>query len=628
MGFKITDELKEEIKSRNRLEDVVGAYVALKRSGKSLVGLCPFHNEKTPSFSVSPSKQLYYCFGCGAGGDVFDFVMQYERLDFVEAVKQLAARAGIVLDIDDETPIKSRVRLTRETLLEINKLAAQYYRYRLVNSKLAAEARDYLASRGVSAESAERFSLGYALDKWDDLYTLLKKRGFSDESIIESGLVKMTRASAYDVFRDRIVFPIRDVNGRVIGFGGRVLPSKGDSQPKYINSPETPLFNKSKTLYGIELARDSIKRLERAVIVEGYMDVISCHQHGFTNVVASLGTSLTTEQAWLLSRYAPEVVILYDADTAGQEATLRGLELLRRVGLRVKVAVLSRGHDPDSFLKEYGARALDDLLESALNLTEYRINAIVNETDLSDASLKAEASRRCIEVLIDVIDPIERSEYSKYAAYRLRVDEEVFAREVERASTRHRFAGDTFRKNRYTRQVKHVRDETEQSPGGLQGLAEKLTKAELLLLGLILDNPSLTSLVQGELTEESFSHPSAFHIFQLACEEACRTSPDKFLSSLLSRIDDEQERRLVHRLGVGADRGLPVSDPRRAVVDCALRMEESRLSRKISDLQLELRDAEKSGDSERTRLLGKKIMDYQRLRQETRAKMSNPNADR
>lgn len=631
MSLKITDELKEEIRSRNRLEDVVGAYVALKRSGKSLTGLCPFHNEKTPSFSVSPTKQLYYCFGCGASGDVFDFVMQYERLDFVEAVKRLAERAGIVLEIENETPSQRKSRQTRDTVLKINMLAARYFRYRLVKSKLAAEAREYLSSRGVSSESAERFLLGYALDKWDDLCSLLTRRGFSEEIAVQSGLVKMGRTSAYDVFRDRVVFPIRDPSGRVIGFGGRVLPIRGESQPKYINSPETPLFNKSRVLYGIDVARDSIKRLEKAIIVEGYMDVISCHQHGFSNVVASLGTSLTREQARLLSRYTPEVVILYDADTAGQEATLRGLELLRREGLRVKVVTLAEGDDPDSFLRKNGESALQDLLDSAVNLTEYRINVVVSGTDLSDSSLKAEASRRCIEALVEVRDPIERSEYSKYAAYQLRVDEEVFTREVERASRRGRWAGDTFRKNRNTRQVKPAVDpalglESPRTAGDNAALAEKLTKAELLLLGLILDNPSLLPLVEEELVEESFSTPSAFHIFQTASEEAKQVGGEELLSAILNRIDDENEKRLVHRLSVGAERADSLSDPRRAVLDCALRMEEGRLSRKISDLQLDLRDAEKSGDSERSRVLGRQIMDYQRLRQETRAKMSNPNA--
>jgi len=630
MGFKITDELKEEIRSRNRLEDVVGAYVALKRSGKSLVGLCPFHNEKTPSFSVSPDKQLYYCFGCGASGDVFDFVMQYERLEFVEAVERLAERAGIVLDIENETPSQRLSRRTRDVLLEINTLAARYFRYRLLRSKLAAGAREYLSSRGVSAKSAELFSLGYAPDKWDDLYTLLAKRGFSTEVILQSGLVKKGRASAYDVFRDRVIFPIRDVNRRVVGFGGRTLPGKGESQPKYITSPETLLFNKSHVLYGIDLARDSIKRLERSVNVEGYMDVISCHQHGFTNVVAPLGTSLTTAQARLLLRYAPEVIILFDADTAGQEATLRSLELLRREGLRVKVATLDEGSDPDSFLKENGASALQTLLESAANLTEYRINVIVSATDLSDASLKAEASRRCIEALVEVIDPIERSEYSKYAAYQLRVDEEVFTREVERAVRRGRRAGDTFRKNRYTRQVESAVDpaasqESLRTPGAGDALAEKLTKAELLLLGMILDNPSLASLVEGELIEESFSSPSVFRIFRMLCDEAKQGDSEELLSAILNRIDDEAERQLIHRLSVGAEKLDSVSDPRRTVLDCALWMEENRVGRKISSLQLDLREAEKSGDSERIRLLGKQIMDCQRLRQEIRAKMSNPN---
>lgn len=630
MGLKITDQLKEEIRTRNRLEDVIGAYVTLKRSGKSLTGLCPFHNEKTPSFSVSPTKQFYYCFGCGASGDVFDFVMQYERLDFVEAVKRLAERAGIVLEMDEESVPQRQQRHVRDALLEINRFAAQYFRYRLMKSRLAAPAREYLSSRGVSAKTQELFSLGYALDSWDDLSSLLAKRGFPQEIALESGLVKAGRTSAYDVFRDRIIFPIRDVNGRVIGFGGRILASKGDSQPKYINSSETPLFNKRRVLYGIDVARDAIRRQERAVIVEGYMDVIACHQNGFDNVVASLGTSLTKEQAGLLARYAPEVIILYDADTAGQDATLRGLDLLRTEGLRVKVVTLAEGEDPDSFLRKHGSSELAALLESAANLTEYRINAALRGADLSDASLKAEASRRCIAVLAEIADAIERSEYSKYAAFQLGVDEVLLSREVERAVQRGRRVGDTYRKNRHTRQVKPADGEAPEDGGrqlpGRPTLAEKLTKAELLLLALVLDDPGLIALVRDVVREESFSHPAAFHIYQLLSEVSAQGGGEAVHNLLLARINDEDERQLVLRLSMQGPTADAMLDPRRSVVDCALRMEEARLSRRISDLQLDLRDSERNGDADRSRSLRKEIMDHQRLRQETRARMSNPNA--
>lgn len=635
MSFKITEELKEEIRSRNRLEDLVGTYLTLKRSGKSLTGLCPFHNEKTPSFSVSPDKQLYYCFGCGASGDVFDFVMQYERLDFVEAAKRLAERAGIVLDTGDESSSDRKRRQERETLLEINRIVSRYFRYRLLKSRLAAAARDYLSSRSVTAESSERFFLGYAVDRWDDLYRVLHKRGISEDSMVLSGLVKRGKKSAYDVFRDRIMFPIRDAGGRVLGFGGRALPGKSDEQPKYMNSQETPAFSKRRILYGIDVARDSIRRLGRAVIVEGYMDVITCHQYGFTNVVASLGTALTRDQAQLLARYAPEVVILYDADVAGQDATLRGLQLLRNEGLRVKVVTLEEGEDPDSFLRARGASKLKTLLESAKNLTEYRIDSVVKSTDLRDASLKAEASKQCIAILVEIRDPIERLEYSKYAAYQLMVDEDVFLREVDAASRRGRLAWDTLPKTRYTKQVKSAGQagpgisgatEPPRVPGAEQALAEKLTKAELLLLSMVLDNPDLTVLVNDRLCKESFSHESAYRIYQLISECAGRVHGEQLHTCLLAKVDDEAEKQLIHRLSV--DAGGIVSDPKRAVVDCALSMEDARLGRKIAELELDLRESEKEGDIDRSLRLRKEIMDYQRFRQETRARMSNPNAYR
>lgn len=634
MSLRITDELKEEIRSRNRLEDVVGTYVTLKRSGKSLTGLCPFHNERTPSFSVSPDKQLYYCFGCGASGDVFDFVMEYERLDFMEAAKRLAERAGIVLDTGDESSSERKRRQERETLYEVNGIAAKYFRYRLLKSRLAAAARNYLSSRGVSSESSERFLLGYAMDSWDDLYRVLQKRGISEDGMVLSGLVKKGKKSAYDVFRDRIMFPIRDASGRVLGFGGRALPGKGDDQPKYLNSQETPVFSKRRILYGIDVARDSIRRLERAVVVEGYMDVVTCHQYGFTNVVASLGTALTRDQAQLLARYAPEVVILYDADAAGQDATLRGLELLRSEGLRVKVVTLEEGEDPDSFLRANGASKLKALLESAKNLTEYRIDSVVKNTDLRDASLKAEASRQCIAILVEVSDPIERLEYSKYAAYQLMVDEDVFLRQVDAVSQSDRHAWDTLPKTRYTKQVKSAgqagpgidRRTEPQAPGAEQPLAEKLTKAELLLLSMVLDDPDLTALVDDRLCEESFSHESAYRIYQLVRECAGQARGEQLHSRLLARVDDEAMKQLIHRLSV--DAGGVAADPKRTVVDCALHMEDARLGRKIADLESQLRESEREGDIDRSLRLRKEIMDYQRFRQETRARMSNPNAYR
>lgn len=634
MSLRITDELKEEIRSRNRLEDVVGTYVTLKRSGKSLTGLCPFHNERTPSFSVSPDKQLYYCFGCGASGDVFDFVMEYERLDFMEAAKRLAERAGIVLDTGDESSSERKRRQERETLYEVNGIAAKYFRYRLLKSRLAAAARNYLSSRGVSSESSERFLLGYAMDSWDDLYRVLQKRGISEDGMVLSGLVKKGKKSAYDVFRDRIMFPIRDASGRVLGFGGRALPGKGDDQPKYLNSQETPVFSKRRILYGIDVARDSIRRLERAVVVEGYMDVVTCHQYGFTNVVASLGTALTRDQAQLLARYAPEVVILYDADAAGQDATLRGLELLRSEGLRVKVVTLEEGEDPDSFLRANGASKLKALLESAKNLTEYRIDSVVKNTDLRDASLKAEASRQCIAILVEVSDPIERLEYSKYAAYQLMVDEDVFLRQVDAVSQSDRHAWDTLPKTRYTKQVKSAgqagpgidRRTEPQAPGAEQPLAEKLTKAELLLLSMVLDDPDLTALVDDRLCEESFSHESAYRIYQLVRECAGQARGEQLHSRLLAKVDDEAIKQLIHRLSV--DAGGVAADPKRTVVDCALHMEHARLGRKIADLESQLRESEREGDIDRSLRLRKEIMDYQRFRQETRARMSNPNAYR
>ena len=347
-----SDDIIEEVRTRNDIVDVISGYVKLQRKGSSYFGLCPFHNEKSPSFSVSPSKQMYYCFGCGAGGNVFTFLMEYENFTFPEAVKALADRAGMELPEVEYSEEAKQQRDLKTAVLEVNKMAAKYY-YCLLRAPQGAKAMEYLKNRELSDETMRRFGLGYASQYSDELYRYLKQQGVSDAVMKESGLMSVNeRQGMYDKFWNRVMFPIMDVNGKVIGFGGRVM---GDAKPKYLNSPETIVFDKSRNLYGLHIARTARKKY--LIVCEGYMDVISLHQAGFTNAVASLGTALTSQHASILKRYTDEVILTYDSDEAGVKAALRAIPLLKTAGIATRVLHMEPYKDPDEFIKALGTEA-------------------------------------------------------------------------------------------------------------------------------------------------------------------------------------------------------------------------------------------------------------------------------
>ena len=367
--MRYSDDIIEEVRMKNDIVDVISQYVKLTRKGSSYFGLCPFHNEKTPSFSVTPSKQMYYCFGCGAGGNVYNFIMEYENYSFGEALSHLADRAGVELPkIEYSREAKEKAE-QRAALLEINKLAAQYFYYQL-RRESGKTAHGYLLGRGLSEETIRKFGLGYSDKYSDDLYKYLKSKGYSDDLLRESGLFNVDeRRGMYDKFWNRVIFPIMDVNNRVIGFGGRVM---GDGKPKYLNSPETKIFDKSRNLYGLNVARTTRKNY--LILCEGYMDVIAMHQAGFTNAVASLGTALTSGHASLVKRYTKEVLLLYDSDGAGVRAALRAIPILREAGVTSRVVSLKPWKDPDEFIKNEGAEAFEERLNQAMDSFMFRVH--------------------------------------------------------------------------------------------------------------------------------------------------------------------------------------------------------------------------------------------------------------
>ena len=406
------DDAKGQISDRLDPIEVIGQYLRLQRAGQRFKGLCPFHEEKTPSFTVDPSTGLWYCFGCSQGGDLFSFVMQREGLAFPEALRMLADRAGVKLERD---PLAKQKRERRDLLEKANEIACRRFIEHLFKAPAAEQARLYLQRRGFSREMIDRFKIGYALDEWDDLLNALASSGITAEIAEETGLAKRSdRGGHYDTFRGRIVFPISDMSGRTIGFGGRAMDP--DNPAKYLNSPETPLFRKRRTVYALDLARQAISSEGIALIVEGYTDVVSLHQAGITNVVAGLGTALAPEQLELLGRYAREVVLVYDADAAGARAALNNLEVVEQAEITASLIVLPENTDPDEFVTEHGAEAFEELLSRRISPVEYQLRMVFSEHRDLGPDGAAIAAREAVDVLLKIDDWPRRDEFVGRAA--------------------------------------------------------------------------------------------------------------------------------------------------------------------------------------------------------------------
>ena len=403
--MRYPEEVVEEVRMRSDIVDVVSGYVKLQKKGSNYFGLCPFHSEKSPSFSVSPSKQMYYCFGCGAGGNAITFVMEYENYTFGEALKLLADRAGITLPAPEYSREAREQEEQKRVLLEINKLAANYFYYQLKQPQ-GKIGYDYLKKRQLSDDTIRHFGLGFANKTSDDLYRFLKSKGYEDSILKETGLVTVEERGGRDKFWNRVMFPIMDVNNRVIGFGGRVL---GDGTPKYLNSPETKLFDKSRNLFGLNYARSS--RESHILICEGYMDVIAMHQAGFTNAVASLGTAFTAQQALLLKRYTKQVILTYDSDGAGTNAALRAIGILKEAGLRARVIDMQPYKDPDEFMKNLGPEAFKERIAQAKNSFLYEIAVLRKQYDMEDPEQKTEFYQETAKKLLEFPEVLERDNY-------------------------------------------------------------------------------------------------------------------------------------------------------------------------------------------------------------------------
>lgn len=524
------DEVIEEVRSSNNIVDIIGGYVRLQKKGSSYFGLCPFHNEKSPSFSVSPNKQMYYCFGCGAGGNVFTFIMEYENQTFPEAVKILADRAGIALPEAELTEEQKRERNKRQLLLEINKTAANYFYY-LLNGDQGQQAREYLENRRMSKETQIHFGLGYASKYSNDLYLYLKKKGYQDQILKETGLLTYDeKRGAHDKFWNRVMFPIMDVNNRVIGFGGRVM---GDGTPKYLNSPETMLFDKSRNLYGLNYARTS--RKPYMIICEGYMDVIAMHQAGFTNAVASLGTAFTTQHSVLLKRYTQEVRLAYDSDGAGQKAALRAIPILKSAGINVRVIHMDPYKDPDEFIKNLGTEAFQERIDAAESSFMFEISVLEKNYKQSDPEGRASFMKAMARRLLEFPQELERNIYIDAIAGRYGIASEELKRMVN-----------SFGASMSREQVEaaiYQQQEREEMPAKKRVEKEdSVLTAQKFFLTWLIEEPSIYDKIKDYINEDDFVEPLYHHVAALVFEEL-RATGQVMPARILNQFEDVEEQK-------------------------------------------------------------------------------------
>lgn len=483
--------LIDQIRQSNNIVEVISEYLPLKKVGSNFKALCPFHQEKTPSFIVSPQKGIFHCFGCGEGGNVFNFLMKHEKISFIEAVERLAARAGISLPKDKaDQEEASRISQERKSLLEINRYATNFFQQCLKSSNSAEKAREYLKKRGLNEEIINKFELGYAPGSGGLLESAINK-GYSKALLEKAGLITFSekRNGYCDLFFERIIFPIYDVQSRVIGFGGRVL---GERLPKYLNSPETAIFNKGKTLYALNLAKESIQKKNQVIILEGYTDVLTCHQFGIENTVATLGTALTSDHISIISRYAEQVVIVYDADTAGVKATLRGLDLLIDSGLKVRVVALPQGTDPDDFLRHHGVEKFQREISQSLSLIDYRIKVVSQTTDLNSSEGKVTLVEEVLPTIARIKNLIEQKEEIKKISRLISIDEETLLLELGRINRK------TYHWEEPSYREELARDFRD--PSFPQGIL----KAEKGLVQVMLNYPEEIETIRLEVAPEDF----------------------------------------------------------------------------------------------------------------------------
>lgn len=569
----------DDVKNQADIVRIVSDYVTLKKRGANHMACCPFHSEKTPSFNVHQTKGIYKCFGCGAGGSIFDFIMRIEGCSFPEAVRIIAEKSGIPIPAVEETEDFKKLAHNREVVLKLNEWAAAFFESQLNLGQEGERAREYIASRGINDDTQKLFRIGYAPDRWDGLVNHLREMGATTDEIDSSGLaVVKEQGGFYDRFRGRVTFPITDSQNRVIAFGGRVM---GEGEPKYLNSPETAVYTKGRNLYGLAHAKNQIRNLGFAILVEGYLDCIIPFQEGIHNVVASLGTALTDSQVRLLRRYMdqPQIVVNFDPDSAGQAATMRSIEMLLAEGFKVNILHMPTDEDPDEYVRAHGGESFLKLLKTTQPYIEYIIDTVTADSDISRPSGKVEAINSILPHLARMRDKVARADYADQIADRLRVDSRVIRDELRRVATNRQQSLDP----------KRVR------------AAQEITVAERQLLELMLASADVRRAIASNLTEEDYGDLATASIFSAIVSLHDEEAEIDF-STLSERFEGEQERELISALLI-SDLAWAIENDFdtlfKKATEALSSLRRRKLERRLDQIQIELGQAERDQDTER-----------------------------
>ena len=583
------DEVIEEVRMKNDIVDVISGYVKLQKKGANYFGLCPFHNEKSPSFSVSPGKQMYYCFGCGAGGNVITFLMEYENYTFQEALSSLADRAGVNLPKMEYSREAREQADLRARLLEVNKLAANYFYYQMKQPQGKAAYDYFHLKRGLADETIVHFGLGYSNKTSDDLYRYLKGKGYEDSFLKDTGLVTLEERGGRDKFWNRVMFPIMDVNNRVIGFGGRVM---GDGEPKYLNSPETKLFDKSRNLYGLNYAR--LSREGYLLICEGYLDVISLHQAGFTNAVASLGTAFTSQHANVLKRYTDQVILTYDSDGAGVKAALRAIPILKEVGTSIKVLNMKPYKDPDEFIKNMGAEAFRQRIREAKNSFLFEVDVLRRGYEMDDPEQKTRFYQETARKLLQFGEALERENYLQAVAREQMIPAEELRGLVNRMGMSMGLkAGESL--NHSGRVVPQETQEEESGGSGLSGSRKPrrpdkedgIRRSQRLLLTWLIETPALFEKIEGIITADDFVENLYHQVAQMVFDghREGNLNPAAILSRFIN--DEDQYKEVAALFNASLKESLNNEEQKKAFSETVMKVRKNSLdvaSRNAKDI--------------------------------------------
>ena len=534
--MRIPENKIEEIRSAADIVDIISEFVQLRKRGKNFIGLCPFHSEKTPSFTVSEDKQIFHCFGCHAGGNIYKFLMEYEKISFIEAIQEVAARVGINLEYEVDTTGKDS---EQEILYELNIQAARYFSDNLLNSPAGEIARKYFQERKIKPQIMRAFGLGHALNGWENFVEYAKSQKIDLERAIQLGLIgQQNDGRLFDKFSDRIIFPIFSANGRVIAFAGRILENK-EGAAKYLNSPESMIYVKGRVLYGLSFSKDEIRKLDKAILVEGYMDLISLYQNGIKNIVAVSGTALTEDQVQLLSRYTKNVVLLFDADTAGIKASMRSIELLLKRDIEVKIATLPSGEDPDSYINKFGKDEFDELIRKAQNFLEYQTAYYESQHYFEDHSKTAEAIRELVKLLALIEDELQRNLLLKSIAKKFNLREKLLETELDKIiknQARQESVRQVVKDGRPNKEKAGMHFATLETKSGINYTLEK----ELVKL-LYEGNREIIELIFKHFSPDDFNYKFHQELVNLVYE-ANQNAEDLIVSSLIAKVKDEEQQ--------------------------------------------------------------------------------------